>query len=582
MVAVLAALETRMPSAEAQSACTGRPGIGPIQRELFCRGSEQWVRISELLIRADGSTCTRVLESPVTGATCSNPSGTGGGDTYSVLNQTVMLGQYAPPWDDDRPTLPSFDEAVITSLIRGLLRGGGDSGGGTTAGDPDAADENATTPDGGGVDMRDRRRELIEAWQAQIRELKEKQRAARQDLADGNAALQDAEAAIAAHEDRMREAGIDPNDPEAFYSDRSTEIHSITVQIEARQEELRGPVSSERREELKSEIADLQQSWSDVSDRYGDASAMASQLDQLVDARNGAQSSIYSAQATIDNIDREIDVAETNILQLHAQNAQNQVKAGMPPDAGPLDRLKNVRWWTDGTVSGVDERGGRNVEGALGRLMAGGDITIAERLAIGFGFGVLTSDLNTVGGSVKSDGVIGLIRGFWGPTETVWFDIAATYGAHSVVDTTGGVRDSFAVDQYGFGGGVNIAHNFDQRWRVDGRLGWFGSWSRRAASINSAGAAVAANTAAFGQAVASAKLTRRSAHGALFADAALRAVTHDTSAGNFDANPVDGELGGGFHLDLAEGLALTGRGYAVIGRGNYEEFGGVLRVEGYF
>jgi hypothetical protein len=246
-----------------------------------------------------------------------------------------------------------------------------------------------------------------------------------------------------------------------------------------------------------------------------------------------------------------------------------------------LFRLKSVRWWTDAAVSHVNSD--NSLKGEHSRVLAGGDIRLNDQLALGFGVGFTRTDMNTsAGGKLTSDGLNLLARGFWKVRRHIWFDTSLTYGYSRFRNKMAGVRDSYAVHTLGFGGGINALHRFNRSWRVTGRLGWNGSRSFRRASTVSAGTAIPKNSASFGRASLRGRLTRKLDGVELFGSGDLRLVTNDSSGGNLDNKPFDAELGGGFRAELGRGIALTGRGYTVLGRRHYTEYGGSLSLVGNF
>ncbi len=308
------------------------------------------------------------------------------------------------------------------------------------------------------------------------------------------------------------------------------------------------------------------------------------------DARNDAIDSrreVDNLQFQIDNTRKEVleyqaDVAASkrNLAKLQQQQAGQQTKAGPPPDLGPRDWTSNFKWWSSGSVGHFADNSSANTIGGLtGQAMIGGDILLEPRLSIGFGVGVHASNNDTATGSSFVNGADLLARGFWGPNDWFWFDATLSYAYSRVSEDNGGIADDFDFHQVGIGAGVNVSRLLAERWRFDGRLGWSGSLSKRAASTDSSDAEQPSTNGNFGRARADAKLTYLCDGGEVFADGALRWVTNDSTD---SADRFDGELGGGFSFAVGRGMTLTGRGYTIVGHDAYEEYGASLQLTGHF
>ncbi len=255
--------------------------------------------------------------------------------------------------------------------------------------------------------------------------------------------------------------------------------------------------------------------------------------------------------------------------------------SGQPYLADPLSGAGNIRWWGGATASHLGAGTGvTEVDGALALFATGADIRVGPDSVIGFGLGLRHGAADGVtGNNLDLNGVTVFARAAKGLTRDVWLDGVAFYGHDWISFNYGfGAVDSYGVHRAGFGAGVNVRRRLGPMWRADGRLGWTGVWSDRGASTDSFGFPRLADQVATGRASAWLRLTRLFDGGEVFAEAELRAVTNDTSIFNFDNNPIDGEIGGGVHLNLGGTARLTARGYAVVGRNGYSEYGGTGRV----
>lgn len=260
--------------------------------------------------------------------------------------------------------------------------------------------------------------------------------------------------------------------------------------------------------------------------------------------------------------------------------ANQQVKAGWPADAGFLYGLSTVRWWSGAGVSQFDIGTGlENVEGTVWQGAVGGDLFVRPGLALGLGIGGRHGDLDAAQNSdLTVNGVNIFVRAAQALGDAAWIDASAFYGYDWFKHRYGGgAVDSYGTDRWGVGGGLNVWHAFANGWRAEGRLGWDGKWAHRPASVDTTGLALSPADTAVGRASAYGKAIRQVGFGEIFGDAMLRVVTNDNTIYDLDADPVDGVLGAGLDVRLGEGMKLTGRGHAVVGRENFQDYGGSLR-----
>lgn len=288
--------------------------------------------------------------------------------------------------------------------------------------------------------------------------------------------------------------------------------------------------------------------------------------------------------------DIDADIAETRqrIADLQARIAayepgtdDQQIKAGSPADAGSLRRLSAPQWWTGAAVSSFDVGTGfAAVDGTLWQAALGADRPLGDDFAVRFGIGARFGDFNgDLGNQADLEGVslFGRIERSLSPST--WLDASALFGRDWYDFTFGfGPRDTFHVNRFELGVGLNGERYFSEVWRAEGRIGWNGRWADRPSSVDSTGFMLPSTDWAFGRASARVKLARQTDFGEVFGEATLRAVTNDDTIYNLDDNPIDAVLGGGFEVAISERTALQARGHAVIGRDDFEDYGAMVRL----
>ena len=362
---------------------------------------------------------------------------------------------------------------------------------------------------------------------------------------------------------QKRKGGNDDDDDDAYYEDDEKPNQKATGK-----EEVARKLNSAREQEFKL-TAEIKQFKEEVA-------RLSSQPDSDYNRKR--------IRMILERIksDRKNLAEVASLIERLTQAQTHQVATGLPPDADFLYRLQNVRWWTSANLSHDDEsksaRGGTSTSGSV---MVGGDLRLDDNAGAGFGIGYTTSTARVGGRRTTSDGLNLVLRGYWGRSSALLFDVSAAYGFNHNTGNNAGVTDNYNVHNLGFGFGVNKARNFNRLWRVEGRLGYSASWTIREASTDSAGVRQARATNSFGRATLSGRLLRKFESGAghLFADARISAVTHDDSTANQDKKPFEGEVGAGFYTRLGEVAALTARGfYGGIGRKARESYGGSLNL----
>jgi hypothetical protein len=269
------------------------------------------------------------------------------------------------------------------------------------------------------------------------------------------------------------------------------------------------------------------------------------------------------------------------------QASDQQSKSGLPPDADFLYSIRHARWWGGARVDHFDGGTGLlNGNGTLTRYGGGFDVRLYPGFVAGLAIIGRHADADaggTDGHHFRMNGLTIVARALKTLGRKVWADATAFYGHDWFRFKYGyGAVDRYGKDRFGFGGGINAFHRFSPWWRVEGRLGWAGSWSSRKATVDSFGTPRFSSNVSFGRAAARLRFVRSFPGGEVFAEGTLRFVTNDTSIYNFDSRPVDGVLGGGVRIGLGGSTVLTARGHAVVGRKDYEEYGGSLVVQGNF
>ncbi len=299
-----------------------------------------------------------------------------------------------------------------------------------------------------------------------------------------------------------------------------------------------------------------------------------------------AKADIKSLAGSIGAMQGKIAGIDAKIATLKASLAQYQTAAGTPPDADFLYRLGSMDWWASGDLRFFDESGGpRLIEGTRLGTMVGADMRLGPNSGIGFGFGYNTSNMTQTdafgGGTLKSHGLDLMARGYWGPNPNLLFDASLSYGYGSMKNTRPTFSDSFNTHTFTYGAGVNVAHDFSDLWRGEGRLGWTGTHTIREASVDTSGFAMGRMFSDTGVATLSGRLLRdfEAGNGFMFVDGALNMVTNETVAA-FDTQKVDGEIGAGVQAGLGNGMSLSARAFVgALGRHERTEYGGSVKLE---
>ena len=376
-------------------------------------------------------------------------------------------------------------------------------------------------------------------------------------------------------------------------SDLLAESNALENEIEAMRNyreqllrDLNNKLDERRREQDK--LADLIRKNEEAFDNYYETFAALKDQEELID-RLGREADAIAAESR--GLGAEIQNQEARLNRINGalemavkdrQSGQNQIMTGLPPDADFAYRLGNMNWSVSGDVRNINESGGpRLVRGTNVGVMFGGDMALGANSGVGFAVGYAHGSMVQTdpfgGGNITSNELRLNTRGFWGPNPDLLFDASLGYNFAQFRNARIPSVDTYNTHAFSGGFGVSIGRDLAPLWRAEGRLGWAGSFSVREASTDTSGFTTNQFTNTTGTATLSGRLLREfdDGNGNFFVDAALSAITNDTTPASLTVSPYNGEIGAGFSTALNDGATLSARAFVgSLFRQDRSEFGG--------